>query len=241
MLAAEIRDQESHTARFTIIDLAEGSILEENIVMEEKWWVGLEHFRWPCLFIRAFEDEFQSPGGSLMSFDILRKSVNWALRGFEPVRWGENKIQGYLTTEDTRVLNNIDMNTGEIAHEPDIPLIRADSWKEPDHRGLFYPAQYLEGDEYFETVRQFLSRRNIEPCHAIEYLDIGDLIIIGYYVKHGQGLANFLLISDKSGGQVFTDKTGEALSGIGLETYFVMGKHLIYTVDNSILKIVTLP
>jgi hypothetical protein len=241
MLAAEIREQESHTAKFTIIGLSEGRILEENIVMEEKWWVGLEYFRWPCLFIRTFEDEFQSPGRNLIAFDILRKSVNWALRDFEPVRWGENNIQGYLTIGESREFNIINMDSGEITHKSEIPSTLALSYKEPDLSGLYYPAQYLEGDDNFETVRQFLSRRNIEACYAIEYLDTGDLIFIGYYIKHGQGLANFLLISDQTGGQVFTDKTGDALSGIGLETYFVMGKHLIYTVDKSILKIVTLP
>jgi hypothetical protein len=62
---------------------------------------------------------------------------------------------------------------------------------------------------------------------GIDYLEHDNLIFISCYIQQ-DGLANFLIVLSAQGDVLLHEKTGEALKGIGMDTFFVLEGSLIF-------------
>ncbi len=94
---------------------------------------------------------------------------------------------------------------------------------------VIVPTQYLKESNYFATIAKFLSQTlDKEPVHFVEYLENSGLIFISTYVSVGNELQNYLLVFDADGNMRLQEKIGNALKGLGLETFFLLAGHLFY-------------
>lgn len=233
-LAIEVRDNDRHQANFNVIDLQRKTILLEQLVLPEPWWVSLAAIRQSLLFVHVFPDE-QDPGrNNLIVYDFDKKIIRLTAEDMEYRAYRHDKIAVIHKERETRKSCTIDIDSGAInfLDEPDTRQAETMTDNLTDS-SLFYPAHYTEGDEHFRTVREFLARSQIYPVKTLEYLEYRDYIIVNYFVPDSQTLLSYLLIFDRDGNIIFHEKTGSGLSGAGLDNFFLMAGHLISMSDTK--------
>jgi len=121
----------------------------------------------------------------------------------------------------------LDLFTGKEL--PDVDFDLADSQNFP----VIRPFQYEEGTAHFDTVKDFLNTRlEILPVATIEYLEFEELIIMSVFINE-QGLANYLYGLNAGGEVLITEKLGENLKGVALDTFFVFSGHLIFVKNKN--------
>jgi hypothetical protein len=95
------------------------------------------------------------------------------------------------------------------------------------------PFQYKAGEEGFETIKAYMAGRfGGDPVLAMDYLEYGMFILISYYVQEPE-LANYLIVLDTEGNEVMREKAGQNLSGIGVDTFFVLEGSLFFVKNKS--------
>jgi hypothetical protein len=95
------------------------------------------------------------------------------------------------------------------------------------------PFQYREKEEGFETIRAYITGQFPgEPVAAMDYLEYGGFIVISYYVREPE-LANYLIVLDTEGNETMREKAGQNLSGIGVDTFFVLEGSLFFVKNKS--------
>jgi hypothetical protein len=95
------------------------------------------------------------------------------------------------------------------------------------------PFQYRAGEAGFETIKAYMvGRFPGEPVAAMDYLEYGRFIVISYYVREPE-LANELIVLDTDGNEVMREKAGQNLSGIGVDTFFVLEGSLFFVKNKS--------
>lgn len=120
---------------------------------------------------------------------------------------------------------NVDLETASILASDPIESTISNF----QNKKIIVPIQYVQRSPYFETVKKFIYQKlNWSAVHSIEYLENSGLIFISMYTQEGTNLENQLLIFDENGELLVRDKIGEALKGLGLETFFLQSGYLFY-------------
>ena len=90
------------------------------------------------------------------------------------------------------------------------------------------PIHYIEENPYFSVIFNFLYRLlKIEAQKAVDYLEVGDKIIISYYIYHQNLLFNYLLVTNRKR-EVLLNKLIATSDGIGIDTFVVSTGLLLY-------------
>ena len=100
-----------------------------------------------------------------------------------------------------------------------------------------YASSYTEDSEYFQWFVQYFSKHDIEPCKQIEYLKTENSILISYYELQNNQLTNSLAFLNKEGMIIDTVNLEEKLTGIGKDTFFVIGNKAIFVTQKSTLNL----
>ena len=196
------------------------------MTFEEPWWISLRAVQKDILLLTIYTDTDNPDKKSVIAYNVLQNRISWWQNGFSITTVDNLTITG----NDARFPEKesiLDLFTGKPAHAVDFHL--ADSQNFP----VIRPFQYQEGSAHFETVKDFLhSRLGISPVATIEYLEIGDLIVVSVFLKE-KGLANYLYGFTGSGEMVFREHLGEELKGVGLDTFFFFSGYLFFVKDKN--------
>lgn len=225
-LFLEIRDPAEKTVSFSAFNLQNNQWLWKDLVFEEPWWISLRGVEGDILLLTIYTDSNNPDKKSVLAYDVVKREIVWWKNGFSLTSINRLSVSG----EDAKFPGKesiLDLFTGQPLHHSDFDLV--DSQNFP----VIRPFQYDEGTAYFDTVKNFLhSRLGILPVTIIEYLEIEDYIIVSVFLKEA-GLANYLYVLDVDGEIVISQKLGEDLKGIGLDTFFVFSGHLIFVKNKN--------
>jgi len=126
----------------------------------------------------------------------------------------------------------LDINTGT-----EIPEMQ----KTRDSSGhITCPSSYPESSIYFQWFAKFLKETGQKPVKECEYLKLGKVIFLSYYIYRHDALDNYLIAIDSDGKILEKFTLGEKLKGIGKDTFFVQQDHLIFISNKTILNIYAL-
>jgi len=225
-LFLEVRNPADKTVSFSALNLQNNQWLWKDLVFEEPWWISLRAVEGDILLFTIYIDTNNPDKKSVLAYDIVKRTVAWWKNGFSFTSVNRQSVIG----EDAKFPGKesiLDLFTGQPLHHTDFDLV--DSQNFP----VIRPFQYEEGTAYFDTVKDFLhSRLGILPVTTIEYLEIEDRIIVSVFLKE-KGLANYLYVLDSAGEILITEKLGNDLKGIGLDTFFVFSGHLIFVKNKN--------
>lgn len=220
-LFLEIRNPDDKTVSFSALNLQNNQWLWKDLVFEEPWWISLRATEGDILLFTIYTDTNNPDKKSVLAYHVTRKEVAWWRNGFSLTSVNRRTVSG-VDAKFPGKESILDLFTGQLVAGGDFDL--GDSQNFP----VIRPFQYEEDTAYFVTVKDFLhSRLGISPVASIEYLEIKDLIMVSVFLKE-EGLANYLYVLDADGQVLMTEKLGEHLKGIGLDTFFVFSDKLIF-------------
>jgi hypothetical protein len=91
------------------------------------------------------------------------------------------------------------------------------------------PLQYNEHHPHFDTLAQFVqifSKENY-PQKVIDYIELDDWHILGYYLKNGNYFDYYLLVSDNEGTPYLHFMLDSKLRNTYADLFFVLKNELI--------------
>ena len=228
-LYLEVRNPQEKKVSFSALNLQNNQWLWKDVSFEEPWWISLGAVTGDVLLLTVYTDTSNPDKKSLIAYHVLENQMIWWHNGFSLTLVKGPYVQGVdsrFPSKDTF----LDLFTGQPVQTGDFDL--EDSQNFP----VIRPFQYEEGTAHFDTVKRFLqSRLGILPVATIEYLEVGELIIVSVFLKD-QGLANFLYGFSTSGDLLIEEKLGESLKGVGLDTFFIFSGHLIFVRNKNELR-----
>jgi hypothetical protein len=155
---------------------------------------------------------------------VQKKEILWWKNGFSFSGANTRLVKGF----DTKFAGKesvLDLFTGQPVQDVDFDLGLLQNFP------VIRPFQYQQGTEYFETVSDFLKvKLGITPVVTLDYLEHDALIMVSAFVNDGE-LANYLYVFDSNGQILLNEKLGQDLTGVGIDTFFVLAGHLIFIKD----------
>lgn len=216
----EIRDEVNKQVSFAAVDYSTGAFRWKNVRFEEPWWINLAGVSGEVVLFTLYTDTHNPDAKSLLAYHLSDQKIIWWQNDFSISAITANFVIGYSFKFGLQEMT-LDLMTGKV-----VPASINDETMQ--NFPVIRPFQYLEGAPDFETVKSFLQRKlNMVPLVGIDYLEHDNLIFISCYVQEN-GLANFLIVLSAQGEVLLREKTGEALNGIGMDTFFILEGSLFF-------------
>lgn len=216
ILILEIREEAARQVSFSAFHYQEGAFLWQELQLEESWWVSVVAASQEVVLFQTFNDMQDPQRKTLSAMHLDTKKMLWERTDFSFHRIVNRLIEGIAGIEEPEPAA-LGLETGE----------RVETGKNDRAKNeisvVALPFQYLEGSAYFETIKSFLREKmDTDVAGGAEYLELHGLIFVSYYVREDTGLVNYLLVIDERGELLLKEKLGEALKGLGMETFFVL-------------------
>lgn len=228
-LYLEVRNAGEKKVAFSALNLQDNQWLWKDVSFEEPWWISLGAVAGDILLLTVYTDTNNPDKKSLIAYHSLNKEIVWWYNGLSLTSANSRYAMG-VDAKFPGKETVLDVFTGKPVEHIDFHL--ADSQNFP----VIRPFQYEEGTGHFDTVKQFLeSRLGIIPVVTIEYLEFEDLIFVSVFLKE-QELANYLYGFSARGELLMEEKLGENLKGVGLDTFFIFSRHLLFVRNKNELK-----
>jgi hypothetical protein len=238
-LLIELRDIEAHQVSFAGIDLKDGHLLWNDLKFEESWWLNMVAVYQGCILFKIHDDDQSHQSSTYFLYNPKVRQIVWESPDFNFLRVINKGFIGIREQENSNILILLNHENGNetILNEENEDHSYKNSFNKPsENKKLRSPFHYLEDSEYFEIIKKFLNKNhNILPLKGVDYLELQKSIIISYYIyqrnpeKKAPFLENYLLVIDRYGNKLLQEKIDEKLTGIGLETFFVIDDQLIFT------------
>lgn len=233
-LILELRNPDSRTLKLACINLTDFGLHWESFVAE--WWDTPIANTHDYLILSSYPDPQFPETKGLKVIDMKTGQILWEQKEavFQSLVSGAVQVKKHGQADS----GFLDLNSGiPIEPEPEAGNVED---LEAGNPGIWAPVQYPEGHNYFDEVKDFLNLKGIFPVKAIEYLEAGPWIIIGYYSESADSLDfNLLVIDDK--GKIFSEeKSIDRGEGIGSAQFFVVKESLLFVRDKKEIVILNL-
>lgn len=236
-LSLEIRNQETLEATFSILDPVRKKLLLTDLAFEDSWWTNIFSFIGEYLVFYTYSDTQNPEEKNFFVVKWTTEEIIWYSDSFMVVDTALGKLYGYDKKDDDKILKEVDFFTNKIKVIGDKKIQNREQGKEllyPDSQKLLYPFAYTEGSNYFAVVLNYVAQQmNVHPVKSCEYLEVGQFIIISYYIYEHKNLVNYLMVVNKTGDLLYHEKICDNLPGVATDTFFVLDHVLIFIKDKS--------
>lgn len=216
-IALEVRSESELDVFYFIIDLEKNETYEfrsKNL----DWWCGIKGiFNDELIFIKHQNQTNPGPG-DLIILNCKTDKVSHLESEFLIESINNGKIAGF--------------KHGEEVEEKVIQLQGS-----KHTNSMYFPVAYSESAESFEIVKEYVNQEFKKvPVDLIEYLELDDNIFFAYYTKEDDFFTRFFcwVKNERILAHFSIDKK---MKGVALESFFILGKFLIFVKDRNTLEI----
>ncbi len=226
--AVEIRNQESKTVRHAVIDLS---------VPETKWYAELPFAEWSTqltgsgsgrLFFHQYRQHELPQPDDLIAADSKTGLPEWVL-----------PHHNFISVLDDKRLLTFQRSPAGLQEKryyiKDAQPADSDYLNITDPTVSYRaPIRYLPDNIYFSKISSFLRKlTGTEEPVVIDYLEANQFLVLSYYIYREKAFEQWLLVTDIYGSVLYHEKTGERLSGIGIETILFKNNKLVFLTNNN--------
>lgn len=227
-LVIEVRDMTTRQVAFSALNPDSGEFVWRDKTLEEPWWINLTLVNDGVVVFTIYLDTNNPDKKGILAYNGPDLTLIWWKNDFSVSALTSSALRGFSQKYGLKE-QALELRTGN-----EIPIPADDRIVEPYM--LTKPIQYLEGTEYFDTVKTFLSKQlNLKVISALEYLETEKNMVISCYVADGDSLdlANFLIVFSKKGECLLKEEISSRVKGIGFDTFFVLRNNLIFIKDKN--------
>lgn len=224
----EVRDVAAKRVSFSALDADTGEFLWRDKMLEEPWWLNLTLVNDGVVLFTVYLDTNNPDKKGVLAYGAANLDLIWWNNDFSVSSLSTSALCGYSHKYGMKEVT-VEMRTGK-----EITVIDDGTVIEPYQ--LQKPLQYVEGTEYFGTVKTFLSKQlNLDVVSALEYLETEKCMVISCYLANARShdLANFLIVFSKAGECLLKEEISSRIKGIGFDTFFVLRNNLIFTKNKN--------
>jgi hypothetical protein len=225
VLLLELRRPADKTVSFAAYDYGENRFLWRDVTFEEPWWINLSAVAGDMVLFTVYTETNNPDQKSVVAYRLREQSIAWWRNDFSLTAVSGKRVSGFSYKTGMKELT-LDGDTGAV-------VVTEKEAAVTQNLVVIRPFQYRAGEEGFETIKAYMAGRfRGDPVLAMDYLEYGLFILISYYVQEPE-LANYLIVLDTEGNEVMQEKAGQNLSGIGVDTFFVLEGSLIFVKNKS--------
>lgn len=227
-LVIEVRDLTTKLVSFSALDADTGEFLWRDKMLEEPWWLNLSLVNEGIVIFTVYLDTNNPDKKGILAYGAANLDLIWWNNDFSVSSLTTSALHGFSHKYGMKEVT-VEMRTGKEITVADKGVII-----EPYE--LKKPLQYIEGTDYFETVKTFLAKQlNLEVVSALEYLETEKSMVISCYLADAEShdLANFLIVFSRTGECLLKEEMSSRVKGIGFDTFFVLRNNLIFTKNKN--------
>ncbi|WP_185154321.1 DUF4905 domain-containing protein [Fulvivirga sp. M361] len=224
-LLLEVRDQQNFFTSFYIYDHTDRSFNKKAISFEEKWWIGISHFTRDLIVFHTFPETDDPSVKEFFGYNVKQSRISWTKKSMDIVSFEMNSFNAI--TKGEMAVRQFDLASGALMTG------NPSSKTQEDTNHVQYPFHYAQGDDHFDTVREFLASLNVHHIErGVDYYEGHAVVVISYYTG-GTKLDNDLLVIDFNRSILLKECLGSELSGISDRAFFIFHDTLIFVKDNT--------
>ncbi|WP_439882206.1 DUF4905 domain-containing protein [Pontibacter sp. MBLB2868] len=241
-LALEVRDADLLIATFYTLNTNSFALSKLSVQPSKGWWMGLEDAQFGMVFLHGYGDRKIGQHKGITALAAVGGEVQWEQPEYTFYGILQDGILAYPAEKPEGEFKVLQPKTGQFLNtgiQQQEASYQRETYSYDRYAACIYPAVYLEGEEYFEQVRDFLNaQHSIIPVRAIEYAETPFGFVLSYYENNeSAGLTNFVAAFTLDGDLQLKAKLGSGLSGIGSDTFFIFNLNLYFLQDKHILKV----
>ncbi len=218
IICLETKNTEAKKTTFHLVDLKQVDIISSFHSPLDEFFCGLDTYQNKQTIVHGFDQDQ----------NILTKGVSiHDLHG--EVLFTSPDYLFEMATPEVVLLTDKDQQLLKLEHNIPTPLTSPIELDEVLSNGTITPIHYTAEDPHFQTIHTFLVQKfQHMPLKGLDYLEHDGKIIISFYLSDGNALRNLIYVLNEHGELIFEDILDEKLTGIGINTFFVIENRLYY-------------
>lgn len=229
-LALEVRNTDLHQTTFYSLLLQDTSLTELVLATEEQWWLGLQAAYKGCILLHGFTDQQNPVPHGLYCYAAQEGHLRW--QSTQHQYFGLLKNQLLAIDTSTQQMVGLDLDQGTVIatyNNTNKPTEDAQVFANERNKITLLPLHYHAKHAYFDIISAFIKQKTGNTAiEAADYLEFKDLVILSYYIYGENKLENRILVCNTEGVTLLDDSLALNLSGIGLDTFFLLENQLIF-------------
>ncbi|MGI4729512.1 MAG: DUF4905 domain-containing protein [Janthinobacterium lividum] len=225
LLFVETRNAANHTVAFSSFNLKTGENYFDELVLEEKWLIGMEGSRNGMLFLHGYSSAQSPEHKAIIALNAFSGKQVWADYNLSLEAFTNAGLLAADQRFQTKKTVLLEYETGKIVQKPDdLP----DDFQQIDYpQMLFLPPKNLSDLISDEIVGEISS------------LNYNSYLIISLHTQKNGALQQqlFILENDLI---VYQDLLNEQIQKLQPEAFIIVKNHLIYLKNKIILKVLNL-
>ena len=236
----EIRNESTRQVSFSCINLLTGKMIWENMKPEMSWWLSLVGIFDEYLILHKYSSNQKPEPEAVLILNIQTGNVFERIDDWIFFNYKENALAVYQLQNNQPVYKDVNLiklsSVGTQTTAERLPLsVKIQTTIQQLNNSTIEtsPTHYPEDSPHFPTIYKFLYRLlNIDAVKAVDYLEIGNKIIISYYIYRHKSFLNYLLVTNQSRQILLNDLIAET-EGIGIDTFTVKSDTLLYVKNQT--------
>lgn len=247
----EIRNGETYTTSFNILDLVSATYVQKDWIFNEPWLIGIEDIDRGKLYLHHYRSPDLPEHCGIEVYDIVTQHLLWSQPTYT---WYKRTHKGIiahnLTEEGIRHFVLLDLEDGHLIESfgESIPIVLVEESQTIEEESFslmqFPTAILLDKPENTPTLQFFRTFAPKLKFHYAEYLELGDTHILSYYAMN-QGvetsMRNDLVIYDALTQTNLAHITlGDNLHKFAVDSFYLWKNYLFFIQNKGTLCIYTL-
>jgi len=230
-LVIEERDPELKEAFFSCIDINSGKKIFNKLMIEEKFWVGIEKVYTDIIFFHKFRKPDMPGHRGLIAFDINYKNILWRNEDYIFLFIYNDELYCYKEKFESRQYVKLNYKTGKLLEEigdnaVEISALKERILSEENPEGYHFTEQFFPETENNEEVKKFLSEEKNQNAVSgkIDYILLQNLLFFSYHKIQplGNDMMNVFKIVDINKRKViFEEELNRGVKNFIPDSFFI--------------------
>ena len=222
----ELRDAESKSVSWALVDLALNKVLWQESTPATDWWTMLTGFAGNRVFLHNYRFPELPEPTDLLALSAAEGELQWALPGWLFVRELAHSGQIIVAQKQPESIQyrlcNAELGLlKDTVLEQDLPKAVV-----PNYRT---PVRYEPPDVHFGVLSSFLGKiAGVTTPNVIDYLESDPYLVFSYYLYEQKKTAQYLLVADRSKEIIYHNQLSDNRPGLSQDTIILAGDYLVF-------------
>ncbi|HEY6953584.1 MAG TPA: DUF4905 domain-containing protein [Bacteroidota bacterium] len=253
-LIGECRDEEKKLVSFFALQGESGKVLWQNLVLDEKWWTGIEEISGGVILLHGFSSPDLPGHQGIIAVDLMTGERLWTSPDFTYWFVHENSVIAHRSLFEKRLFYELNLRSGAMVREfdPDsesmLLQLRGESLLR-NKSSLEFPEAVDIHSIDLRTAKGLKKQLPLSDIQGtLEGLLVGTYGIFDYHLHSAQSVTdtfmfdNHLKIIDlKTGTVIYFDVLSQGTKAPVPDSFFVKANVVFYIKDRKTLTAVRLP